>query len=163
MMSGLINMAAAGLALSPSGAEPPADQHAQPIQVATTGSGGAVMTFSEAERAALADRVAMADAAAGEDVAQMCTACHRLDEGGQPIVGPTLFGVVGRPAAAAEGYRYSPAMAGFAEQGGRWELAELDAYLERPREVVPGTTKAFIGLTDADQRLALLAYLQTLQ
>ena len=52
---------------------------------------------------------ARAQAATPPAVAQ-CKACHTMDKGGKNGVGPNLFGVVDRPAAARPGFAYSPAM-----------------------------------------------------
>jgi cytochrome c2 len=42
--------------------------------------------------------LATADPATGEAYAKkVCVVCHSLNEGGKPIVGPNLYGVVGGP------------------------------------------------------------------
>ncbi|MCY4318877.1 MAG: hypothetical protein OXE76_06745 [Alphaproteobacteria bacterium] len=56
--------------------------------------------------------VVMAPTVAGTDGAklfkqQKSTTCHFLDESGKKKVGPSLSGVVGRPIAAAPGFKYS--------------------------------------------------------
>ncbi len=43
-----------------------------------------------------------ADAAAGKEVFKVCMACHTAEQG-KNKVGPSLFGVVGRPARWSEG------------------------------------------------------------
>lgn len=49
------------------------------------------------------------DAAAGEKVFKKCAACHAVEEG-KKKVGPTMFGVFGRPAGSLEGYMWSLAI-----------------------------------------------------
>jgi cytochrome c len=39
----------------------------------------------------------------------------------------------------------------------------LDPYLTDPRAVVPGTIMAFAGIRKAEERAALIAYLETLK
>jgi cytochrome c len=39
----------------------------------------------------------------------------------------------------------------------------LDKYLVNPRETIPGTTMAYVGLRNATQRADLIAYLETLK
>lgn len=44
------------------------------------------------------------------------------------------------------------------------EVAEvLDKYLTNPKEMVPGTTMAFVGIKNATQRADLVAYLETVK
>jgi len=38
-----------------------------------------------------------------------CAACHTFNKGGRPLVGPNLWGVVGRPKASQAGFNYSAA------------------------------------------------------
>ena len=51
------------------------------------------------------------DAAKGEKVFAKCKTCHEVATA-KNKVGPTLHGVIGRKAGTAEGFKYSPAMAG---------------------------------------------------
>ncbi len=99
------------------------------------------------------------DAAAGERVFRRCGACHEVGEGAEHKVGPTLNGVVGRPAASLADYEYSEAMVEAGAAGLVWTVADLQAYLEKPREVVPGTRMNFAGLRSEEQRNDVIAYL----
>jgi cytochrome c len=100
------------------------------------------------------------DAAAGEAVfKRQCGICHS-PVAGKNMVGPSLFGVIGRTAGTVPGFHYSQANK---TSGITWDAARLDPYLTNPREVVPGTTMAFAGLKDAQQRGNLIAYLATLK
>ncbi|MFG1398725.1 c-type cytochrome [Roseixanthobacter pseudopolyaromaticivorans] len=87
-----------------------------------------------------------------------CASCHSL-EPGQNRIGPNLAGVYGRAAGKVEGARYSPGMRSAAVT---WDEASLDAYLNAPRDVVPGSTMTFT-LRDAAQRQAVIAYLRAQQ
>jgi len=100
------------------------------------------------------------DAAAGQRAFRQCRACHSIDEGGRNGVGPSLHGIIGRRAAAVEGYRYSAAMQRKAEEGLVWTTDRLRAYLANPRAVVPGGSMTFVGLRDAAVLDDLLAYLR---
>lgn len=101
------------------------------------------------------DVFAEADAGSGERVYNKCKACHKLD--GSNGTGPYLDGVVGREVAAVDGFGYSDAMASF---GGEWTPEVLQAFLENPRENMPGTKMSFAGLDDIEDRADLIAYLQ---
>lgn len=115
----------------------------------------ALATASLASGAALAD----GDAEAGKKVFNKCKACHAVEEGKNKI-GPSLFGVVGRAAGAVDGYKYSSSMA---ESGLTWDEETLDAFLEKPKDVVSGTKMTFAGLRKEDERDDVIAYLKTLQ
>jgi cytochrome c len=86
---------------------------------------------------------------------QRCSACHTMDSG-QNRVGPHLSGVVGRTAGSVEGARYSAAMR---ESGIVWDAPSLDTFLAAPRQMVQGTTMT-VGLPNAEQRAAIIAYLE---
>jgi cytochrome c len=42
-----------------------------------------------------------------------------------------------------------------------WSADKLDAFLAKPRAVVPGTSMVFAGMPDAASRAALIAFLAT--
>ena len=101
-----------------------------------------------------------ADAAKGKRVFTKCRACHKLVEG-KHGVGPSLYGVVGRAIATADGYKkYSKAMTAFGD-GKVWSEDLLSTYLENPKKVVKGTRMAFPGLKKPEQRADVIAYLKS--
>jgi cytochrome c len=100
------------------------------------------------------------DAANGAQLfKQKCGLCHST-EAGQNKVGPSLFGIVGRKAAANATYNYSDAMR---NSGLTWDPATLDSYLAGPRAKVPGTKMTFAGLPKDSDRADIIAYLSTLK
>jgi len=105
----------------------------------------------------LAALLAMADPEAGKKVSRKCTACHTFDKGGKKRVGPNLWNIVGADVAARDGYKYSKAMVAF---GGKWTYERLDAYLAKPRKVVPGGKMSFIGLKKPEDRAAIIAFMR---
>ncbi|MDQ0325167.1 cytochrome c2 [Rhodopseudomonas julia] len=106
--------------------------------------------------------IADASPEAGEKVAAQCRACHTFDKGGANRIGPNLWEIVNRPAAAHEGFKYTDAMKQHAQEIGTWTYNHLDTYLADPRGVVPGTKMIFAGVKKDEDRAALLAYLRTL-
>jgi cytochrome c len=103
---------------------------------------------------------AAGDPAAGKTVFQSnCSICHS-PQAGRNMIGPTLFGVVGRATGAVPGYSYST---GNKDAHLTWDEATLDKYLESPRTVVPGTKMTYAGLKDPTKRADLIAYLATLK
>jgi cytochrome c len=99
---------------------------------------------------------AEADAAAGENLWRSCRACHQLN--GTNGTGPSLNGVVGRAIDGVEGFNYSGALLAL---GDTWTVEALNTFLENPRSAAPGTRMSFRGISDIQDRLNLIAYLQT--
>lgn len=97
------------------------------------------------------------DAAAGKKVFNKCKVCHTL-EAGVNKVGPSLAGVVGRPAGTIEEFSYSDAMK---NSGVTWDEESLDKYLADPKGFIPGNKMAFVGLKKEDDREDVIAYLQS--
>jgi cytochrome c len=92
----------------------------------------------------------------GERVFAQCQSCHTVDAGVNRT-GPSLHAIVGRTAGSVEGFRYSDANR---NSGITWSEQELFNYLENPRVRIPGTTMAFAGIRNAQQRADLIAYLK---
>ena len=96
-----------------------------------------------------------ADANAGRQSFRKCQACHSLDAG-KNLIGPSLAGIVGKPAGQAGGYNYSTAMKA---AGVTWDAAALDAFLAAPQKFIPKTKMAFPGLKTASERGNVIAFL----
>lgn len=103
------------------------------------------------------EKWAQADAGAGERVWSKCRACHQLEQGAN-ATGPYLYGVVGREIAAADGFNYSGALA---DKADAWTPENLYAFLEDPKGWAPGTSMSFNGLPKWEDRVNLIAYLET--
>jgi cytochrome c len=88
---------------------------------------------------------------------QLCGICHTV-VAGKNMVGPSLFGVIGRKSGSLPDFHYSDAMK---SANLTWDEATLDKYLTNPRGVVPGTLMAYAGLKDDQKRKDLIAYLAT--
>jgi cytochrome c len=87
-----------------------------------------------------------------------CSPCHS-DEPGHNSIGPSLYGVVGRPAASLPTYSYSPAMK---QSQIVWTEENIANFLSSPGARVPGTKMTIVGISEADRRDDLVAYLKTL-
>lgn len=106
--------------------------------------------------------IADGDVTAGEAAFRRCASCHTPDEGGANRVGPNLWNTVMQPITHAEGFNYSSAMREFAAQEEIWTYEHLAGFLENPRGYVPGTTMAFAGIRDVQEKANLIAYMRTL-
>jgi cytochrome c len=105
--------------------------------------------------------LASADPAAGEAYTKkVCTVCHTFNEGGRPLVGPNLYGVVAAPHDHEEGFAYSPALEKL--KGQPWTYEALNEWLFNPSKVAPGTRMTFAGIPSAKDRANVIAYLRTL-
>ncbi len=105
----------------------------------------------------IANLMAAADPAKGEQVFKKCTACHTINKGGANGTGPNIWGVMGSAIGKhAPGFAYSPALAG---KGGNWDWESMSQWVKSPRDFAPGTKMTFAGLGKAEDRANLLAYL----
>ena len=87
-----------------------------------------------------------------------CASCHTADASMGSRAGPGLFNVVGRKAAGVPGFNYTDALSKAGAAGKTWTKEELDVFLRDPGKDVPGTAMP-IGVADAKQRAAVIAYL----
>jgi cytochrome c len=101
-----------------------------------------------------------ADAASGETVFKsQCSICHSVAPE-KNMIGPSLFGIVGRKSGSVVGFHYSAANKG---ANLTWDPPTLNRYLTSPRQVVPGTSMTYAGLKDDTRRADLVVYLQTVR
>lgn len=129
----------------------------QPMGASAPGAGAQTMPSDSAAAGFLAEaRFAYADFERGELLSYACIVCHSLGPGEGHLIGPNLNGIFGRPAASAPDFPYSDALR---EAGIVWTPAELDAWLARPDEFVPGNLMVFAGIYSVSDRTDLLAYL----
>lgn len=128
------------------------------VASADSQAAGAAPDVEEVEPIAI--RLASATADDGAKVAKKCAACHSFDDGGANKVGPALWGVVGRAPASHEGFAYSSAMTAYAETHPAWTFEELEAFLIKPKDHIPGTSMGFAGLRKPEDRANMIAYLR---
>jgi len=98
------------------------------------------------------------DPAKGEKVFRKCQACHAVGADAKNKVGPQLNGVVGRDWGAIEDYKYSNNLIELGD-GKVWDVETLDAYLTKPKDVIPKGKMAFAGLRKEEDRADVIAYL----
>lgn len=120
--------------------------------------GGDDAPTEEVVQVSFSELMATADIGKGSKVFKKCAACHKITDGAN-ATGPYLYGVVDRPVASAVGFGYSGPMT---EKGGTWTAEALDAFLTKPSAEVPGTSMSFSGLKKQNDRVNLIAYLESL-
>ena len=99
-----------------------------------------------------------ADPAKGKVTSGECEACHDTSSAKTIKIGPPLFGVVDRPRASIAGFSYSSAMKA---KGGTWTYDELFKFLKSPGAYVTGTKMSFAGISRAEDRINLIAFLRS--
>ena len=107
---------------------------------------------------AIAGAAAAAPSAGQTYFERNCASCHTADASMGSRAGPGLFNVVGRKAAGVPGFNYTDALSKAGAAGKTWTKEELDVFLRDPSKDVPGTAMP-IGVADAKQRAAVIAYL----
>ena len=110
------------------------------------------------EKVDIAQLLSLGDLAHGEKVFKKCSACHMIASGGKNMIGPNLWGVIGRTAGSVSDYKYSKAMVAYAKQ---WSFEEMNSYLIKPQAYVKGTKMAFAGLRKEKDRASVILFMNS--
>jgi len=119
-------------------------------------STGTTTEIKEVVQLDIKEILALGDAAHGEKVFKKCSACHIVAKGGKNLIGPALYGVVGRASASIPDYAYSSALKA---HGKNWSFEELNGFLLKPRSYIKGTKMAYAGLRKDKDRASVILYL----
>ncbi|NHM17807.1 c-type cytochrome [Tritonibacter mobilis] len=130
------------------------EAHGEASYVIEVADAGGASNEPEVDFATL---MAEADVDKGAKVFRKCSACHKVD--GTDSTGPHLDGVVGRDIASVAGFGYSGALTGLE---GNWTPEHLSEFLTKPSAYASGTTMSFAGLKKVEDRVNLIAYLESL-
>jgi cytochrome c len=107
----------------------------------------------------VAELLASADVKRGEVSHNKCIACHTFDKGGRNLVGPNLYGVIGREKGTEPGFNYSAAFKKAAK--GPWTPQEISDFVKNPKAMIPGTNMTFAGINRASERADLILFLNS--
>jgi len=102
--------------------------------------------------------LAMGDLSHGQTVFKKCSACHMIASDGKNMIGPNLWGVIGRKAGSVGDYKYSKAMVAY---GKEWSFEEMNAYLIKPQAYIKGTKMAFAGLRKEKDRASVILFMNS--
>ena len=107
--------------------------------------------------------LAEGDATKGKTAFAKCGICHQVGPTAQNAIGPELNKIVGRKAATAPGFAYSPGMKKLGDEGFTWTVENLDKWIADPKALLPDSpmSQLFQGISDAQERANIIAYLQT--
>jgi cytochrome c len=111
--------------------------------------------------ASIALSVNAADIEAGKTVFNQCAGCHAVGPDAAHRFGPQLNGVMPRSAGSAVDYDYSAPFNDKVLAGLSWDDDTLDAFLNSPMSIVPGTKMVFPGVQSEIDRDNVVAYLAT--
>ena len=92
----------------------------------------------------------------GRKLYLQCRACHSLKENEPHKIGPNLFKIIGSTAGSMKGYNYSDALS---KSEIVWTIENLDLWLEKPYEIIPGNKMVFSGMRKQEDRNDLIAYI----
>ncbi len=128
------------------------------LEVATTSVSKDDTEDKVAEVVDIKALLAMGDLGHGEKVFKKCSACHQIAADGKNMIGPNLWGVIGRTAGSISDYKYSKAMVAYAKE---WSYEEMNSYLIKPQAYIKGTKMAFAGLRKEKDRASVILYMNS--
>src|ERR1700675_3282315 len=85
----------------------------------------------------IAQYIAKADPAKGQQIAKVCLQCHTFDKGGANKIGPNLWGVMEEHIASVPNYQFSQVLA--VHKGDKWDADKLNVWLFKPQGFAKGT------------------------
>jgi len=126
---------------------------------ASSSAAGATQAASGPEP--IAQYMAKADPAKGQQIAKVCLQCHTFDKGGANKIGPNLWDIMAENIARVPNYQFSQALS--AHKGDKWDPDKLNVWLSKPQQFAKGTKMTFPGLPKPQDRADVTAYLESLK
>lgn len=99
----------------------------------------------------------------GKKIFKKCKSCHQIGAKAKNKTGPILTGIIGSPAGAVDGFKYSKSMKAAAEGGLVWTEEQIAAFLAKPKAYLKGTKMSFAGLKKEQDQLAIIEYLKSVE
>jgi cytochrome c len=89
-----------------------------------------------------------------------CATCHAWNASVPVAQGPSLIGIVGRPAASEPGFPYSEALR---KSGIVWTEDNLRKWLADNAHMVPGTLMPHVSISDPAEQVYVIQFLKSLK
>lgn len=89
-----------------------------------------------------------------------CAACHSMDPNKSQFFGPHLYQIVDREIATVAGYSFPNSVK---QLDIVWTETVLEEWLEHPQQMVADMCMPFTGLSKAEDRAALMAYMKSVE
>ena len=86
-----------------------------------------------------------------------CASCHDFNIPIKNKIGPSLAKVLNRKIGGLSDYKYSKTLLSIEIE---WSLINLYYFLEKPKELAPGTKMSYRGISDSTKLLNTLKYLR---
>ena len=113
---------------------------------------------AEKEEVNISELLAMGSIEHGEKIFKKCSSCQMIASGGKNMIGPNLWGVIGRQTASIADYKYSKALTSYSKE---WTFEEMNGFLIKPASYIKGTKMAFAGLRKEKDRASVILYLNS--
>ena len=133
------------------------EKSAYQVAMTTTASTTSAETsLDDADSGNIISLFASTSSADGAKIFKKCVACHSITKGGGNKIGPALWGVLGIKAGSISDYKYSKAIVA---HGKPWSFEEMNGFLLKPKDWIKGTKMSFAGLKKAEDRAAVILYM----
>src|SRR5215813_4653987 len=131
------------------------------VQGEQTASAPAEQQPAAAKLEPIGPLLAKADPKKGEQLAKVCQTCHTFNKGEPNKIGPNLWDVTEEQIASVPGYQFSAALE--KDKNEKWDPEKLNEWLHNPQSFAKGTKMTFAGFPKAQDRVDVIAYLNTLK
>ena len=118
---------------------------------------------------AFAEEMPAGDATKGMKIFKKCMACHEAGPDAKIKSGPPLSGLIGRPIASFEGFKYGKSIKELGATGKTWDEQTVFDYLKNPKKYLrkvldnkKAKSKMSFRLKKEQDRADIVAYLQSL-
>lgn len=88
-----------------------------------------------------------------------CRFCHSIRENDRDRMAPSLYRILGKPAAVGENFTYSSALIEMRNNGLIWTPETIDAFISDPENYIPANRMRVEGIEDPKTRQLIINYL----